>query len=153
MRLYLDCCCYNRPYDDLSQNRIHDESDAILSILHRSRTDETVIVGSTVLQMEIDEITDTRKKLKVQSLLKSVGESAMFTLDIQARATQIQSASAIHTMDALHLASAEAVHADVFLTTDDKLLRACKNLSLSVRVVNPVSYLAEVIEHDGHQCE
>ena len=37
MRLYFDCCCYNRPFDDLSQNRIHDESDAVLSLMNRCR--------------------------------------------------------------------------------------------------------------------
>lgn len=31
--LYLDCCCYNRPYDDMSQPRINYEAEMILSIL------------------------------------------------------------------------------------------------------------------------
>jgi len=53
-------------------------------------------------------------------------------------------------MDSLHIASAEAGHADVLLSTDDRLIRACKKLDLDVRVMNPVSYLAEVIEHDEH---
>lgn len=28
MRVYLDNCCYNRPYDDQSQMRIHLETDS-----------------------------------------------------------------------------------------------------------------------------
>ena len=153
MRLYLDCCCYNRPFDDLSQNRIHDESEAVLSILRRSQTDGTVVLGSTILQMEIDEIRDAGKRSKVESLYQSAKAFVNFDDAIQLRAERMQQGAAVHTMDSLHLASAEAGQADVFLTTDDKLLRACRKLELSVRVMNPVAYLAEVIEHDGCQCE
>ncbi|MDQ2085741.1 hypothetical protein RBH29_04740 [Herbivorax sp. ANBcel31] len=35
MKIYLDVCCYNRPYDDNLDDRIEIESNAILSILNR----------------------------------------------------------------------------------------------------------------------
>lgn len=54
MRLYFDCCCYNRPFDDLSQDRIHDESDAVLSLMNRCRASQyPTVLGSTILQMDI----------------------------------------------------------------------------------------------------
>lgn len=56
----------------------------------------------------------------------------------------------IHEMDSLHLASAEFGRVDVFLTTDTKLIRAGRNTVTRMRVMNPVSYLAEVIEDDGY---
>ena len=149
MRIYLDRCCYNRPFDDLSQNRIHDESDAVLSILNRSQTDGTVIIGSQILRMEIDKIHDEGKKFKVKSLYGAVMESVEYSAFIKERAEVLRKVAVIHVMDSLHIASAEAAHADVFLSTDDKLVRACRKLSLHVRVMNPVSYLAEVIENDG----
>ncbi len=37
MRIYLDNCCYNRPFDDQTQERIHLESEAILTILKRGQ--------------------------------------------------------------------------------------------------------------------
>lgn len=33
MRIYLDVCCLNRPFDDQTQIRIHLEAEAILSII------------------------------------------------------------------------------------------------------------------------
>lgn len=33
MKLYLDNCCYNRPFDDQTQDRIHLESEAVLALL------------------------------------------------------------------------------------------------------------------------
>jgi len=35
MKIYLDVCCLNRPFDDSTQDRIRLESEAILTILER----------------------------------------------------------------------------------------------------------------------
>jgi len=49
--------------------------------------------------------------------------------------------------DALHLACAEKARADVFLTTDDRLLRRASRApeQLRVRVDNPLAWLNEVL--------
>lgn len=78
-----------------------------------------------------------------------VSECIAYTPLIRTCAEEIQQTTAIHEMDSLHLVSAEFGRADVFLTTDTELIRACRNTALRMRVMNPVSYLAEVIEDDG----
>jgi hypothetical protein len=45
-RLYLDNCCYNRPYDDLTQECVHLESEAIVAIIKRGQQHIDEIVGS-----------------------------------------------------------------------------------------------------------
>ena len=35
MKVYLDVCCLNRPYDDQTQDRVHLECEAVLLILSR----------------------------------------------------------------------------------------------------------------------
>lgn len=52
--------------------------------------------------------------------------------------------------DALHLACAEHFNADIFLTTDDKLLRLSHECSgtLKVKVDNPLIWLKEVTENE-----
>jgi predicted nucleic acid-binding protein len=49
-----------------------------------------------------------------------------------------------------HLACAEHCDADVFLTTDDKLLRLALENSrqLKIKVYNPLIWLKEVIENE-----
>jgi hypothetical protein len=44
MRLYLDCCCFNRPFDDLSQIRVRLEAEAVEWILEESRSERFTIV-------------------------------------------------------------------------------------------------------------
>lgn len=151
MRIYLDTCCYNRPYDDQSQDRIHDESEAILSILHRSISNHCEILGSDVLEWEIGRISDPHRRFKVAALYRAADTHVGYDDAIKKRAAEIQSQGAIRSLDSLHIASAEQGDAQIFLTTDDKLIRACRKLALPMKVLNPVSYLAEVIEHDG--CE
>ncbi len=48
-------------------------------------------------------------------------------------------------MDAVHIACAEEAQVDVFLTTDDRLIRKAQRLGkiLRVRLANPVEWLME----------
>ena len=111
------------------------------------------VLGSTVLNMELDKIADKAKKANVISLARIIRETIVYTAKIRERATELQKLGSIRKMDSLHLASAENGHADVVLTTDDKLLKACQRIQniLKVKVKNPIYYLAEVNERDG--CE
>ncbi len=43
MRIYLDNCCYNRPYDDLSQLTVSLEAQAKLFIQTRSKTANMIL--------------------------------------------------------------------------------------------------------------
>ena len=79
MRLYFDCYCYNRPFDDQAQQRIHDESEAILSLMNRSVVCGDAILDSSVLQLEIDRIGDLVKREKVRSLHRIVSECIAYT--------------------------------------------------------------------------
>lgn len=54
MTIYLDNCCYNRPFDDQTQERIHLESEAVLSILKMGQMKRAVIVGSEILELEMN---------------------------------------------------------------------------------------------------
>ena len=47
MKIYLDNCCYNRPFDDQMQERVHLESEAILTILQRGQSGIYSIIGAT----------------------------------------------------------------------------------------------------------
>ncbi|NLB42830.1 MAG: type II toxin-antitoxin system VapC family toxin [Clostridiales bacterium] len=44
----------------------------------------------------------------------------------------------------MHLALAESYGLDVFLTTDDRLLKTAKKINLKIKTMNPVTWLMEV---------
>ena len=63
MRIYLDSCSYNRPYDDLSNIIINLEAQAKLYIQKKIQTGEYELVTSEILLSEINDCPfDVRKK-------------------------------------------------------------------------------------------
>jgi hypothetical protein len=70
MRIYLDVCCMNRPFDDRRQERIRLESEAILSILTRCQTGDFTLLKSEVTDIEILKIPDRDRREKVRLLPK-----------------------------------------------------------------------------------
>jgi hypothetical protein len=48
MKIYLDTCCLNRPFDDQNQPRIRLESEAVTLILEKTHQREWEWVGSEV---------------------------------------------------------------------------------------------------------
>ena len=65
LKLYLDNCCYNRPFDDLTQEKINLESQAIKVIINKYCNNEFKIYTSDVLIFEINKIKDEIKRKKV----------------------------------------------------------------------------------------
>lgn len=145
MTIYLDNCCYNRPFDDQTQERIHLESEVILTILQRGQTGVYKIVGSSILDLEMERMHDEIKKQKVKELYKTANKYVYYTEKIKKRSKELMRISKIHTFDSLHIASAEDAKADVLLTTDDKLEKMAERLELKVRVMNPLKFAWEVI--------
>lgn len=145
MIIYLDNCCYNRPFDDQMQERIHLESESILSILKMGQMKKVIIVGSEILELEINRMLDENKKRKVLDLYKVADMRILYTDKIKKRSEEIISVSKIRTFDSLHIAAAEEANADVLLTTDDKFEKMSEKLDLKIRVLNPLKFAWEVI--------
>ncbi len=144
-KIYVDVCCLNRPFDDQTQARIRLEAEAMLMIFTRCETDDWEWIGSDVVDFEINETPDLERRRRVQSLASHVKLSIRVGRSETERAQQFE-VWGFSTFDALHLACAESGGADVFLTTDDKLLRksAAYAEQLRVRVENPLTWLREV---------
>ena len=145
MIIYLDNCCYNRPFDDQTQERIHLESEVILTVLKMGQMKKVVIAGSEILELEMNRMQDANKKQKVLDLYRVACMYIPYTEKIKKRSADIMLVSKIRAFDSLHIASAEAANADIFLTTDDKLEKMAEKLELGTRVINPLRFAWEVI--------
>ena len=63
MRIYLDNCCYNRPYDDQSQIRISLETQAKLYIQDMVKRGQLELVTSYVPEFENSNNRSRQKRL------------------------------------------------------------------------------------------
>lgn len=146
MKLYLDVCCLNRPFDDQTQTRIHLEAEAVLSIIQSVEDNEWQWISSDAVAYEISKAPNEERQERLWAL-----ESRSTTrLELTDSILQ-QTARLLHlgftTYDALHLTFAESTNVDVFLTTDDKLLKRAQRYreEIKIAVVNPLSWLQEVM--------
>lgn len=122
MKIYLDACCLNRPFDDQSKDRIRLESEAVLLILARVQDGAHELVHSEALDLEIAKIPAENRQERIRDTLRLAVHYAKVGKHEGDRAREL-AALGFGALDALHLACAEASGADVFLTTDDRLLK------------------------------
>ena len=147
MRIYLDVCCLFRPFDeDRTQDRICRESDAISAIVRLCNEEGWKMLASEMIDFEMAGATNIRTAQRIGEFFPFTTERVMLTVDADSRAAFFQQ-NGVDVMDSYHLALAEAGKADVFLTTDDRLLRKAKRLGLRCRTENPETWLEEVLRN------
>jgi len=145
LKIYLDNCCYNRPFDDLTQEKISLEARAIEAILRRHIAKEFKIYKSMAIDFEISKIKDYNKKRQVEDLYNSINLNDIeYTQEIKQRAIKLREYN-IKDMDALHIAFAESVKANYIITTDRQMINASQKANLKVKVINPIEFIMEVV--------
>jgi predicted nucleic acid-binding protein len=145
-RIYMDCCCINRPYDDTNDLLVSLEGQAVLSIAFKCFYDLWILIGSEIIMYEISKTPDINKKGKMLNLYSIIKENVLLNNSIKERASFFINKK-IKTMDALHLACAEYANADVLLTTDIDFMKKAASIS-SIKIKNPVNWLMEVRENE-----
>ena len=145
-KIYFDTCCINRPFDDQTQVRVRLEAEAVLGILSRVENGEWEWIGSEVLMDEIEQTPDAQRSSRVKLLSDFVQQIVEIDEEEVKRAKELQK-EGFQVFDALHIACAESAKADVFLSTDDRLLKQAKRVSkrLHVRVENPLVWVEEMM--------
>lgn len=145
VRIYLDVCCLNRPFDDQRQERVRLEAEAVLTILRRIEAGVWELAGGEMVDFEIGRMADLQRRQRVRALAGLAKTKSMVDNAAKARA-QEWIGLGLKPVDALHLACAEGARVDVFLTTDDQLLRVIQRIGPArIRVNNPLPWLNEVL--------
>jgi len=142
MRVYLDNCCFNRPFDDQSQARVRLEAEAKLEIQQRIKDKLIELAWSYVLDYEnqanpFEERRDAVVRWKTAAAV-DVEESDA----IVQRAREIASRG-LRAKDALHVACAMAAGCDFFLTTDDFVVKRMRGFT-GIAVMDPTQFVIEV---------
>ncbi len=140
MRVYLDNCCYNRPYDDQSQLRISLESQAKVEVQNMIRQGKLELATSYMTFFENSEnpyeirqrnISDFQNEYGVIYISSEVDEKVV------EMAVEIEKTGVKHK-DACHIACAILAECDCFISTDDRLL---KYKTDEIKLVNPIEFI------------
>lgn len=150
MRIYLDNCCYNRPYDDQSQIRIHLETEAKLYIQEMVKNGELELVSSYVLAYENGRNRFAHKRDAISEYMTA---NAKFYVGREkdeevANIAESITATGVKDLDALHVACAIFSQSDYFITTDDRVL---KYQSEKIAVVTPGEFIRQMEVENNEQ--
>lgn len=119
MLLYLDNCCFNRPFDDLSQISVRLEAEAKLFIQDGIKNGIFDLVWSYILDFENESNPFQPRKDSIRGwrLLAIINiEESPPLLDLMDSYVQ----AGLKPVDALHVACAATAGADYFITTDKR---------------------------------
>jgi len=141
MLIYLDNCCFNRPYDDQTYEKIFLETQAKLYIQENILTGKYKLVWSYILQFENDENPYITHKHEIRKWKNQASQLVSASEAIIVKAKEYQAAG-LRVKDALHCACAFSVKADYFITTDNQLIKIARKIA-ELNVVNPLTFIQE----------
>ena len=146
MKIYLDVCCLNRPFDDQTQDRIHLESEAVITILKHVETGDWTWINSSVVLFEINQTPNLDRKNRLLKLCDKASDIVRLDEEIYVISENLKKAG-FRSYDALHLACAKKASVDILLSTDDKLIKRVIQYAtiVNIRVDNPWVWLQEVL--------
>ena len=137
IKIYLDNCCFNRPYDDQNQLIIELETKAKLFIQSLIVNGKVDLVISYILELENDDNPFEIRKLAIQDFFKYAKEDVSESSELLRTAAELKK-TGIKTKDTLHIASAIAANCDYFISTDIRLL---KSNDMRIKIINPVDFV------------
>ena len=136
-RIYLDNCCFNRPYDDQLQLLIHLETEAKLFIQQAVLQKTFELAWSYMLDYENAANPYQNRRLSISKWKKKAVVDIDVSDTVVAHAKEIMRQN-IKNKDALHIACAIEAKCDYFLSTDKKLLKATID---KINIMSPIDFI------------
>src|SRR4030042_2958815 len=143
MKLYIDLCVYNRPFDYQGQERVALETGAFIYILEKVEKGSHVLVASEALLFENNKSLDEQRKTRIASYFSLAREFVGADFSDMERVNVLKELG-FPDIDALHVALAEKSRADYFVTCDDdiiKLYQRHKNL-VKVNIISLIELIS-----------
>jgi len=139
MRIYLDNCCFNRPFDDQSGIKVKLETDAKLYVQSMIRVGKIELAWSYILDFEnsANPFFERRFAIEKWKTLSSIDVAETEAILLKA---EHFSTKGIKAKDALHVACAIETKCNCFLTTDYLIQKKLNNES-EIKVVNPIDFI------------
>ena len=140
MVIYLDSCCYNRPYDTADQLTVVLEAQCKLYIQQLVKDGFITLVSSYMVRYESSQNPYAERRENIEAYIRrysSVYVSDERKSEIEQAATDIMR-TGVKFKDACHVASAIYAKCDYFITTDKRLL---KYKSPQIKLVTPIEFV------------
>jgi predicted nucleic acid-binding protein len=140
LKIYLDNCCYGRPFDNQDDAEIQNDTQAKMSIQSLVKSKAIELAYSSI---SVEEISEYPFEENRNAILRFIEDNATYYVDNDNDETAITITeeimkTGVRLKDASHVACAIIAKCDFFVTTDKRLV---KHQDSRVRILNPISFL------------
>ena len=137
MKVYLDNCVFNRPFDDQQDLIVHVETIAKLAIQQMVKDGNLELLWSDILYYENDENPFDERHVKIAEWVAYASDNIRMNSAVIEK-TKAYMKAGLKSKDAAHVACAVYGGADYFITVDKRLLN--KPIG-GIAIIDPVAFL------------
>ena len=140
LKIYLDNCCYNRPFDDLTIGKNGLEASAKMFIQSLVKYKSLALCSSYMLSLEINDSPFENNK---EHILRFVNDYSDFFVSKERESETLPLAKAIMETgikykDSVHLACSIFAGCDYLITTDKRVLNYKTD---RIKIINPIDFV------------
>ena len=139
MLIYMNICCFNRPFDNQSDLIVRLQTEAKLHVQDMIRVGALSLIWSAIIDVENTAKPDVNRKVAIADW-QQLGVVYVAVNERVEEAAATLAKICVKPMDALHVACAIETHAVYFWTTDNAPLGKMAKHD-RIRVVDPVHFV------------
>ena len=139
LKIYLDNCCFNRPFDNQAQIKVALETEAKLFTQSLIVDGIVDLVWSFMLTFENDNNPYIEQKMEIAKWQDVAVECVGKSESVAKLANEIAK-TGVKSTDSIHVACAISSNCDYFMTTDKRIT---KYKTGKIKIVTPIEFLNE----------
>ncbi len=142
MKLYLDLCVYNRPFNYQGHDSVALETSIFTYILEKIETGTYILVTSDALTYENNKNPDSLKSSRIATYFELARELIEIN-NSDCERVKILKEFGFSDIDALHILLAERSQVDYFITCDDDIVNRYKKHRnhIKINIVNLAEFI------------
>jgi predicted nucleic acid-binding protein len=147
MKLYLDLCVYNRPFDYQGQERVFLETGVFVYLIEQIEKGRYGLVCSEALVYENERNPDNVRRDRISSYFKLAKEFIVLEKADFERATLLRKLG-FADMDAIHISCAEKGGTDFFITCDESIVKLYRKNAqvMKVMIMNLLEFVTREVK-------
>jgi predicted nucleic acid-binding protein len=137
LRVYMDNCCFNRPYDEQTLLKIKLETQCKLNIQKLIMDKKIELIWSFIISYENAMNPFIEKRIQIAEWRKRAVIDCGLTDEILEKSKELMKYG-LRLKDSLHVSCAVSSGADYFITSDNKIINKKIN---EIKIINPVEFV------------
>lgn len=148
LRIYLDNCCFNRPYDDQNFISIKIETQAKIAIQEKIKNNSIDLCWSYILDFENTNNPFLERRMEI------IKWKALASYDIEENQNILNNMNKLillgfKPLDSLHISCAMELRCDYFLTVDKGILKRSIKISESIEILSPIDLILKLEDENN----